>query len=74
MNLVMDFRTAVNFFTVRTTGQFEALDFGSLGSEATEEADVLAIEAVVDPNILGSKQIVVIFGRTSFDINVKFFT
>ena len=67
MYLEMDFRTAINFFTVLTAAQFEALDLGSLGSEAAEEADVLPIEAVVDANVLGSKQVVVSFRRTSFD-------
>ena len=66
MYLEMDVRAAINFFTVLTAAQFEALDLGSLGSEAAEEADVLPIEAVVDANVLGSKQVVVIFRRTSF--------
>jgi hypothetical protein len=61
MDLVVDFRTAINFFTVLTASQFETLDLGSLWSEAAEEADVFAIEAVVYANILSSKQVVVIF-------------
>lgn len=61
MDLVVDFRTAINFFTVLTASQFETLDLGSLWSEAAKEADVFAIEAVVYANILSSKQVVVIF-------------